>query len=138
MKVAISFPPIINALGQKAMISQNRNVQYFSVPTYLLGITYAQAATSLKKKGYDVYWDDGNSQLKDYKTWFDDLIKFSPDIIVFESTTPIMHFMWDTINKIKSKLKNSIIIMSGYHSMRRPEETLNNSQTDIENYQIFQ
>jgi anaerobic magnesium-protoporphyrin IX monomethyl ester cyclase len=131
MKVAISFPPIINALGQKAMISQNRNVQYFSVPTYLLGITYAQAATSLKKKGYDVYWDDGNSQLKDYKTWFDDLIKFSPDIIVFESTTPIMHFMWDTINKIKSKLKNSIIIMSGYHSMRRPEETLNNSQTDI-------
>ena len=131
MKVAISFPPIINALGQKAMISQNRNVQYFSVPTYLLGITYAQAATSLKKKGYDVYWDDGNSQLKDYKTWFDNLIKFSPDIIVFESTTPIMHFMWDTINKIKSKLKNSIIIMSGYHSMRRPEETLNNSQTDI-------
>ena len=131
MKVAISFPPIINALGQKAMISQNRNVQYFSVPTFILGITYAQAATSLKKKGYDVYWDDGNSQLKDYKTWFDDLIKFSPDIIVFESTTPIMHFMWDTINKIKSKLKDTIIIMSGYHSMRRPEETLNNSQTDI-------
>lgn len=50
MKIAISFPPIVNSLGQKAMISQNRNVQYFSVPTYLLGVTHAQAATLLKKK----------------------------------------------------------------------------------------
>ena len=131
MKIAISFPPIVNSLGQKAMISQNRNVQYFSVPTYLLGITHAQAATLLKKKGHEVYWDDGNAQLKDYQTWYDDLIKFNPEIIVFESTTPIMDFMWDTINKIKNKLKNSIVIMTGYHSMRKPEETLNNSQTDI-------
>ena len=131
MKIAISFPPIINSLGQKAMISQNRNVQYFSVPTYLLGITHAQAATLLKKKGHEVFWDDGNAQLKNYQTWYDDLIKFNPEIIVFESTTPIMHFMWDTINKIKNKLTNSIIIMTGYHSMRKPEETLDNSQTDI-------
>lgn len=131
MKIAISFPPIINSLGQKAMISQNRNVQYFSVPTYLLGITHAQAATLLKKRGHELYWDDGNAQLKDFQTWFDDLVKFNPDVIVFESTTPIMHFMWETINKIKSQLKNSIVIMTGYHSMRKPEETLNNSLTDI-------
>ena len=131
MKIAISFPPIVNSLGQKAMISQNRNVQYFSVPTYLLGITHAQAATLLKKEGHEVYWDDGNAQLKDYQIWFNDLVKFNPNIIVFESTTPIMHFMWETINKIKDKLKNSIIIMTGYHSMRKPDETLNNSKTDI-------
>ena len=49
MKIAISYPPIINSLGQKAMVSQNRNVQYFSVPTYLLAVTHAQAATALKK-----------------------------------------------------------------------------------------
>ena len=84
MKIAISFPPIVNSLGQKAMISQNRNVQYFSVPTYLLGITHAQAATLLKKAGHEVYWDDGNSQLKDYQVWFDDLVKFNPNIIVFD------------------------------------------------------
>ena len=131
MKIAISFPPIVNSLGQKAMVSQNRNVQYFSVPTYLLGITHAQAATLLKKDGHEVYWDDGNAQLKDYQIWFDDLVKFNPNIIVFESTTPIMYFMWETINKIKDKLKNSIIVMTGYHSMRKPEETLNNSKTDI-------
>ena len=48
MKIAISYPPIVNSLGQKAMVSQNRNVQYFSVPTYLLGVTHAQAATKLE------------------------------------------------------------------------------------------
>ena len=90
MKIAISYPPIINDLGQKAMVSQNRNVQYFSVPTYLLPVTHAQAATLLKNLGHEVIWDDGNSQLKDYRQWFNDLIQNRPDVIVFESTTPVM------------------------------------------------
>ncbi len=131
MKIAISFPPIINSLGQKAMVSQNRNVQYFSVPTYLLGITHAQAATSLKEMGHDVLWDDGNSKLKSYGDWFNDLLNFNPDVILFESTTPVMKFTWNTINELKSKLPQTIIIMSGYHSMKMPEETLKNSKTDI-------
>ncbi len=131
MKIAISYPPIVNDLGQKAMVSQNRNVQYFSVPTYLLPVTHAQAATLLKKNGYDVLWDDGNAQLKDYSLWFSDLIKSKPDLIVFESTTPVMKFMWKTINEIKKILPQTIIVMSGYHSMRRPDETFDNSKTDV-------
>ena len=131
MKIAISYPPIVNSLGQKAMVSQNRNVQYFSVPTYLLGVTHAQAATKLRDMGHNIYWDDGNAQLKSYKTWKKDLIEFNPDIIIFESTTPIMDFMWNTVNEIKSELKDSIVIMTGYHSMRKPEETLKMSKTDL-------
>ena len=131
MKIAISYPPIINSLGQKAMVSQNRNVQYFSVPTYLLAVTHAQAATALKKDGHDVYWDDGNAQLKTYQTWLNDLIKFKPDLIIFETTTPIMRFMWDTVNEVKTKLPNSKVVMSGYHVMRKPNETFEKSKTDI-------
>lgn len=131
MKVYISYPPITNSLGQKAMVSQNRNVQYFSKPTYLLGVTHAQAATILKENNFDVVWDDGNAQLKSYEKWFEDLINDKPDIIVFEGTTPIMNFMWVVINQIKEKLNNCIIVMTGYHSMRKPEETLENSSTDV-------
>jgi len=131
MKIAISYPPIVNDRGQKAMVSQNRNVQYFSVPTYLLPVTHAQAATLLKKNGYEVIWDDGNSQLKSFDLWMRDLIDSKPDLIVFESTTPVMKFMWDTINKVKLALPKSIIIMTGYHSMRMPDETFENSKTDI-------
>ncbi len=131
MRVAISYPPIINKIGQKAMVSQNRNVQYFSVPTYLLGVTHAQAATMLKNDGVNVIWDDGNAQLKNFDEWFLNLIELNPQIIVLESTTPIMDIMWEITKKIKNKLPNSIIVMTGYHSMRKPEETINNSCTDI-------
>lgn len=131
MKIAISYPPIINEDGQKAMVSQNRNVQFFKKPTYLMPIIHAQAATWLRDIGYDVYWDDGNAQLKTFDGWYQDLLKFKPDVAVFESTTPVMKFYWQTIDRLKADLPGCIIIMTGYHSMRKPGETLLESKTDI-------
>ncbi|MDC0456635.1 radical SAM protein [Alphaproteobacteria bacterium] len=131
MKVAISYPPIVNDDGQKAMVSQNRNVQYFKKPTYLIPVTHAQAATWLNELNFDIYWDDGNAQLKNFESWLQDLINWNPDVIVFESTTPVMKFYWETIDRIKLKLKKCIIIMTGYHSNRMPQETLLKSKTDI-------
>lgn len=131
MKIAISYPPIINNDGQKAMVSQNRNVQYFKKPTYLLPVIHAQAATWLKRLGNEVYWDDGNAQLKTLEQWQQDLVSWQPDIIVLESTTPVMKFYWQTVLQLKKHLPNTIIIMTGYHSMRKPEETLEKSPTDI-------
>jgi len=131
VRVAISYPPIVNARGQKAMVSQNRNVQFFVKPTYLLPVIHAQAASWLKDDGHEVLWDDGNAQLKPFETWFDDLVKWQPEIVVFESTTPVMKFYWDTTNKLKEKLPNTIFVMTGYHSMRKPDETLELSKTDI-------
>lgn len=131
MKIAISYPPIVNQYGQKAMVSQNRNVQYFKEPTYLLPVTYAQAATWIKQLGHDVYWDDGNAQLKTYDQWLNDLVAWKPDIVVFESTTPVMKFYWRTVNQVKERLPNCIVIMTGYHSMRMPEETMQQCAADI-------
>ena len=131
MKIAISYPPIVNQEGQKAMVSQNRNVQFFKKPTYLLPVIQAQAATWLKDLGYDVLWDDGNSQEKNFDDWYRDLISWKPDLVVLESTTPVMKFYWNLVNRIKSHIPKSIIVMTGYHSMRKPEETLLESSTDI-------
>lgn len=131
MKIAISYPPIVNERGQKAMVSQNRNVQFFKTPTYLLPVIHAQAATWLRDLGYEIRWDDGNAQLKTYKQWFNDLVKWKPDVVVFESTTPVMKFYWKTTTDLKKKLPNTIFIMTGYHSMRKAEETLKQSPTDI-------
>ena len=131
MRVSISYPPIINARGQKAMVSQNRNVQYFSRPTYLLPVTYAQAATKLCEIGHDVLWDDGNAQLKTFNQWFDDLVKWHPEVVVFESTTPVMNFYWKVIGDLKRKLPDTIIVLTGYHSMRMPVESIQNSKLDI-------
>jgi CheY-like chemotaxis protein len=113
------------------MVSQNRNVQFFQKPTYLLPVTYAQAATWLRDSGHEVLWDDGNSQLKSFNVWFDDLIAWKPDVVVFESTTPVMKFYWATVDKLKEQLPTTIVIMTGYHSMKKPDETLMNSCTDV-------
>ena len=131
MKISISYPPIINDLGQKAMVSQNRNVQYFKKPTYLLPVVQAQAATKLKKNGYDVIWDDGNADLKSFDDWFKDLVESKPDIIFMEGTTPVMNFLWDLSRKIKKELPNTILLIGGYHAMRQPQETLLKSDFDI-------
>jgi anaerobic magnesium-protoporphyrin IX monomethyl ester cyclase len=131
MRVAISYPPIVNESGQKAMVSQNRNVQYFKKPTYLIPVVHAQAATWLKQLGHEVRWDDGNAQLKTYEQWLKELVDWKPEVIVFESTTPVMKFYWRMIQQVKAQIPNAIVIMTGYHSMRMPEETLNESPTDI-------
>lgn len=131
MKVAISYPPIINKRGQVAMVSQNRNVQFFKTPTYLLPVIHAQAATWLRDLGFGVRWDDGNSERLTYEKWFNDLVAWQPDVIVFESTTPVMKFYWKATKELKAKLPLTIFIMTGYHSMRRPVETLEESPTDI-------
>ena len=131
MKVSISYPPIFNSRGQKAMVSQNRNVQYFKAPTYLLPVTHAQAASWLADKGYEVLWDDGNAQNKSYREWFDGLVAAKPDVVVFESTTPVMKFYWSTVNEIKRCLPDTVVVMTGYHSMRKPEETMINSGVDL-------
>jgi anaerobic magnesium-protoporphyrin IX monomethyl ester cyclase len=131
MKIAISYPPIVNERGQVAMVSQNRNVQYFKIPTYLLPVVHAQAATWLRDIGCEVLWDDGNAQLKTFDEWYAGLLDWKPDVVVFESTTPVMKFYWKLIDRLKGDLPAAIVIMTGYHSMRRPEETLKESQADI-------
>ena len=131
MKISISYPPITNEFGQKAMVSQNRNVQYFKKPTYLLPVIQAQAATKLKNNGFEVIWDDGNAELKTFNDWFEDIINYSPDIIFMEGTTPVMNFLWDLSNKLKKELPNSVLILGGYHAMRQPQETLLKSSFDI-------
>lgn len=113
------------------MVSQNRNVQFFIKPTYLLPVTHAQAATWLRNEGHDVYWDDGNAQLKTYEQWLSDLVAFKPDMVVFESTTPVMKFYWKTTDELKKVLPETVVVMTGYHSSRQPQETLVESDADV-------
>ena len=131
MRVSFSFPPIINSKGQRAMVSQNRNVQYFIKPTFLLPVIHAQAATLLNEEGYEIIWDDGNAELKNIDQWINDIVQLNPEIIIFESTTPVMNFIWHAIDKVKEMLPKSITILTGYHSMRLPQESLTKSKVDI-------
>jgi radical SAM superfamily enzyme YgiQ (UPF0313 family) len=52
-------------------------------------------------------------------------------MVILESTTPVMKFYWRLIDKLKADLPQCIVVMTGYHSMRMPEETLANSAVDV-------
>ena len=42
-----------------------------------------------------------------------------------------MKLIWKLVKTLKSEIPSSIVIMTGYHSMRMPEETLEESPTDV-------
>jgi radical SAM superfamily enzyme YgiQ (UPF0313 family) len=52
-------------------------------------------------------------------------------MVVLESTTPVMKFYWRAIDKLKALMPDTIVVMTGFHSMRMPEETLQHSMADL-------
>ena len=58
MKIAICYPPLPSEKGVP-LLSQNRQFQWFSRPTYIFPVVPATAATMLKVAGHEVLWLDG-------------------------------------------------------------------------------
>ena len=58
MKVAIAYPPLPSGNGVP-LLTQNRQFQWFSRPTYIFPVVPATAATMLKKAGHEVLFLDG-------------------------------------------------------------------------------
>ena len=58
MRIAICYPPFRSEKGV-ALLTQNRQFQWFSRPTYIFPVVPAMAATMLKKAGHEVLFLDG-------------------------------------------------------------------------------
>jgi len=134
MKISISFPPLESKKGTP-LLSQNRQFQWFSDPTYIYPMIPATAATLLKSKGYEVFWDDAIAERLTYEQWKERLIREKPDIVVIETKTPVIKRHWRIIDDLKEesleienwKLK---IILMGDHVTALPEESLEKSKVD--------
>ena len=57
MKIFVGYPPLQSKKGV-ALLSQNRQFQWFSNPSYLFPVVLGSAATLLKSKGHEVIWMD--------------------------------------------------------------------------------
>jgi radical SAM superfamily enzyme YgiQ (UPF0313 family) len=134
MKISISYPPLESEKGIP-LLSQNRQFQWFSNPTYIYPVVPAQAATMLKVNGFDVIWDDGIAEELNYSDWEERLFKNKPDIIIFETKTPVIKMHWDIINNLKNKTSSSgynpFFILVGDHVTALPEESFENSKIDF-------
>ncbi len=129
MKLSISYPPLTEKKGVP-LLSQNRQFQFFHKPTYIYPIVPAYAATLLDEAGYDVIWDDGIAEAKTYEKWLHDLMKQKPDVVLFETKTPVVKKHWKIISDVKEILPKVKTVLVGDHVTALPRESMSKSKTD--------
>jgi anaerobic magnesium-protoporphyrin IX monomethyl ester cyclase len=130
-KISISYPALESCKGVP-LLSQNRQFQWFSDPTYIYPMIPASAATLLKEKGFEVFWDDAIAEGLSYEDWKTRLIREKPDVVVIETKTPVIKRHWKIINDLKNcyKLRVTSFVLCGDHVTALPEESLRNSKVD--------
>jgi radical SAM superfamily enzyme YgiQ (UPF0313 family) len=129
MRISISYPPLESSKGI-ALLTQNRQFQWFNSPTYIYPVIPAYAATLLKSKGYEVFWDDAIAEGLTFAEWKAWIIKEKPDVVVFETKTPVVEMHWKIIDELKKSLPESKIVLMGDHVTALPQESLENSEVD--------
>jgi radical SAM superfamily enzyme YgiQ (UPF0313 family) len=125
----ISYPPLESKKGTP-LLSQNRQFQYFQRPTYIYPVVPAQAATLLRRASHQVIWNDCIAEGWNYERFSKFIQKEKPELIVFETKTPVVKQHWKVINELKAlnpKLKTALF---GDHVTALPEESFQNSQVD--------
>ena len=141
MKVAIAYPPLKSEKGVP-LLTQNRQFQWFSRPTYIFPVVPATAATMLKNAGHEVLFLDGIAAELSEEEFEARLLKFHPDYIVVETKTPVVkrHWRWIESFRVKlgsdrdevstSTLNDAKFILVGDHVTALPEESMKACSVD--------
>ena len=123
MRVAIVYPPLKSDKGV-ALLTQNRQFQWFSRPTYIFPVVPATAATMAKKAGHDVLFLDGIAAGLEEDDFKRRLCSFNPDIVVLETKTPVVKRHWRWIEEFTSRNPKVKVVMVGDHVTALPEESI--------------
>ena len=119
MRIAIAYPPLKSDKGV-ALLTQNRQFQWFSRPTYIFPVVPATAATMLKKAGHEVLFLDGIAGGLDDAEFESRLSAFRPDMVVLETKTPVVKRHWKWIDAHR-QWKN---VLAGDHVTALPDESM--------------
>ena len=131
MRIAICYPPLPSEKGVP-LLSQNRQFQWFSRPTYIFPVVPATAATMLKAAGHEVLWLDGIAEELTPKEFDRRLTEFRPDYAVFETKTPVVKRHWKWIDGHRGGgLSSTKFILVGDHVTAMPDETMENCSVDF-------
>ncbi len=129
MTIALASPPLPSEKGVP-LLSQNRQFQWFSRPTYIFPVVPATAATMLKKSGYDVAWLDGIAEEWSCEKFDEELSSAKPNVIVIETKTPVVKRHWAFINEYHKKHPSVKTVIVGDHVTAMPEETMASCDVD--------
>ncbi len=132
MRVAICYPPLPSEKGVP-LLSQNRQFQWFSRPTYIFPVVPATAATMLKGAGHEVLWLDGIAEELSPDEFDRRLREFRPDYVVVETKTPVVkrHWKWIAAQKEASSQNAARYILVGDHVTAMPGESMEKCPVDF-------
>ncbi len=122
VRIAIAYPPLPCGKGVP-LLTQNRQFQWFSRPTYVFPVVPATAATMLKRAGHEVLFLDGIAAELSPEEFDRRLADFEPDYVVLETKTPVVKRHWRWIDGHDYR-----VILVGDHVTALPEESLANSK----------
>lgn len=130
MKTSISYPPLESDKGVP-LLSQNRQFQWFSSPTYIYPMVPSYAASLLKQRGHEVFWDDGIAEGLTPDQWYARLEREKPALICLESKTPVIKRHWKLIADLKKRCHwNPAVVLFGDHVTALPAESIDNCPVD--------
>ena len=145
-KVCITYPPFEYNNGYP-LISLNRQFQWLKNPSYAYPMLPSYAATLLKNNGINVVFLDTIASNITTIDWFNNIDDIAPDLIFFEVKTPIINYIWDTIEAVKESYINALEILTGVnidnglikpeyteitdYTIKRPELTYFSDKIDI-------
>ena len=129
-----SYPPLNTAKGFPTL-GQNRQFQYFTEPTLIYPVIPATAATMLRDEGHEVIWNDCVAESIDREEYFRLIEEEKPDLIVFETKTPVVKEHWQLIDEINrlplTAHRLPLTVLIGDHVTALPEESMRNSKVDF-------
>ena len=84
----------------------------------------------LKQDGFEVDFYDGIARREKYEDFEREFERFKPDVVVFETKTPVVKQHWGIINKMKKLYPKTIFVLMGDHVTALPKESLAKSDVD--------
>ena len=130
LKVLVGYPPVESAKGT-ALLSQNRQFQYFQVASFLFPVAMGTGATMARDKGYNVIWYDAVAEHMNTRDFDEMLEKEIPDVFFFETKAPVVKKHWASIKHLKQKFPHMKIVICGDHVSYDAKETMENSPVDF-------
>jgi radical SAM superfamily enzyme YgiQ (UPF0313 family) len=129
MRVALAYPPLPSEKGVP-LLSQNRQFQWFSRPTYIYPVVPAWAATQAARAGHEVAWLDGIASEWTPETFEERLDGFAPDVVMLETKTPVVSRHWAYIRALKARWPGVTVVLVGDHVTALPEESFGECPVD--------
>ena len=130
MRIIVGYVPLESELGVP-LLSQNRQFQWFSKPTYVYPMVPASAATLLASKGHEVLWLDGIAEELSQEAFERRFADFRPDLFLLETKTPVVKATWRKVDRLKKIAPACRIVLCGDHVTAMPEESLRRCGADF-------